>query len=212
MRPLLTHPRFIYGGLGGGYTIGDVYILSLPGFRFFKANGASSSSAQSTLRADHACARVSASQMISVGGTDGWLGFPDSLMDADPWPRGMALFDLNAAQWTDTYDPALGPYRGPQEVRDWYDGGGLDSVTWNTEKMMEMFASGEYGEVTWWYLWVCVSLTRKAPRKTCPTSLGAKTGQAATHPPPARSRAPHTATRPLAPLSAGPSAPSPSSA
>ena len=50
----------------------DVYILSLPGFVFFKAPVVSS-----TKRAEHACALVGNRQMVSVGGIDVDLSFPE---------------------------------------------------------------------------------------------------------------------------------------
>ncbi|KAF5506207.1 hypothetical protein CGCS363_v005074 [Colletotrichum siamense] len=76
-----TYDIFIYGGSVWGEGISEeVYVLTLPGFNFFKAN----TSIGSTPRECHACAVVGKRQMLSVGGTSNPEA-PESLTEPDPW-------------------------------------------------------------------------------------------------------------------------------
>lgn len=135
----LTPCSFIYGGVdtGTGSTLDDVYVLSLPGFVFFKARG------PSTARNDHACAAAGRRQLVSVGGTDGQLGFPGSLLDPDPWTNGIGVFDMTEMTWKDGYDAAARDYESPTVVKDWYAGGGLGLVEWSSEEVERLFKQGQ---------------------------------------------------------------------
>ncbi len=123
----------------GGYkreadeTVDEVYVLSLPGFVFFK------SSNPSTTRADHACALIGRRQMLSVGGTDGDLGYPGSLRDPDPWENGLGVLDLTTMAWTNRFDPAASEYDSPSNVKEWYAQGGLASMTWDSKEVQQLF-------------------------------------------------------------------------
>ena len=132
-----TFEIFIYGGISSqaGATTDSVHVLSLPGFVFFK-----SETARSTVRADHACVAVPDSRlMVSVGGTDGFLGFPNSLLSKDPWTRSIGILDMTTMDWTDGYDPDAGGYESPAVVRQWYDQGGLESVEWDSKEVETLF-------------------------------------------------------------------------
>jgi hypothetical protein len=128
----------MYGGMStqSSSTLDDVYVLSLPGFVFFKATAAA------TKRADHACALVGRRQMLSIGGTDGYLGFPDSLLQPDPWKNGIGIFDLTRMAWTAGYDAGAAAYDSPDVVKRWYSQGGLASVTWSSADVKQLFAEG----------------------------------------------------------------------
>ncbi|KAK1494715.1 kelch repeat protein [Colletotrichum cuscutae] len=133
-----TYEIFLYGGgsTETGSVSGDVYVLSLPGFVFFKAAGSSA------IRAGHTCVVVGEGgrQMLSIGGTDGSLGFPRSLTDPDPWKLGLGIFDMTEMRWSDGYDYQARPYESPDAVKQWYAQGGLDSVVWASEEVKALFS------------------------------------------------------------------------
>ncbi|TDZ26010.1 Kelch repeat-containing protein [Colletotrichum orbiculare MAFF 240422] len=135
--PNNTYEIFLYGGMNSqtSTTSDEVYVLSLPGFVFFKANG------PSTKRADQACVVVGQRQMLSVGGTDGFLGYPNSLTDPDPWASGLGVFDLTQMKWVDGYNAHAEAYESPEVVRQWYNQGGLESVVWASEEVRMLFAT-----------------------------------------------------------------------
>ncbi|KAL2874548.1 hypothetical protein SGCOL_010322 [Colletotrichum sp. CLE4] len=133
-----TYEIFFYGGRSWStdQTFGEVYVLSLPGFVFFKATGSS------IRRADHTCVVVAGGgrQMLSIGGTDASLGFPNSLTDPDPWSLGLGIFDMTEMVWLDRYDSQAQPYESPDLVKQWYAQGGLDSVAWASEEVRALFS------------------------------------------------------------------------
>ncbi|KXH67295.1 kelch repeat protein [Colletotrichum salicis] len=102
-----TYEIFLYGGLSSvtdfnkiDSVSGDVYVLSLPGFVFFKAAGSS------IPRADHACVVVAGGgrHLLSIGGVDWSVGFPKYLTDPDPWELGLGIFDMTEMRWSGWYD------------------------------------------------------------------------------------------------------------
>ncbi|KAK7910925.1 kelch repeat protein [Apiospora marii] len=147
-----TYEIFIYGGLSGqdqSSAAADMFVLSLPGFVFFKLPSAG------TPRAYHACALVGPSgkretnkpprQMLSVGGianVKGLVYSNYSVIDPDPWKQGLGVFDLTEMVWKDRYDADADAYDTPKMVRDWYTEGGVNSVSWASEDIKAMF---EYG-------------------------------------------------------------------
>ncbi|KAK1834497.1 kelch repeat-containing protein [Podospora conica] len=132
-----TYEIFMYGGLlvAGGAS-DEVYVLSLPGFVFFKAPPG-----PSTKRSSNSCVVVGKRQLLSVGGGDGSLGFPDSLLDPDPWKNGLGVFDMTRMAWSDGYDADAAAYESPAIVREWYSQGGLESVTWSSPEVERLFAA-----------------------------------------------------------------------
>lgn len=130
----------MYGGITTAdyEASGDVYILSLPGFVFFKARPSSSS----TKRAEHACVLAGNRQMLSVGGIDVDLSFPEIFFDPDPWKNGLGVLDLTALTWGARYDAKARPYESPEIVKQWYAKGGLASVKWTSDTVRELFAAG----------------------------------------------------------------------
>ncbi|KAF9881251.1 kelch repeat protein [Colletotrichum karsti] len=136
--PNNTYDIFLYGGryaVQKGTPTDEVYVLSLPGFVFFKA-----SSELSTKRAGHACVGVGRRQVLSIGGLDeGGTNFQSWLMK-DPWALGLGVFDMTQMRWTDGYDSKAASYEAPDVVKQWYDGGNLASVKWSNDEVRELFA------------------------------------------------------------------------
>ncbi|KAK4221148.1 kelch repeat-containing protein [Podospora fimiseda] len=134
-----TYEIFMYGGLSqqNWAASEDVYVLSLPGFVFFKA---SLPSGTSTPRLDHACGLAGKRQMLSIGGTDASNpGMPNRLFEPDPWKNGLGIFDLTKMRWTDKYDADAEEYESPDVVKQWYDQGGLESVAWSSADVKSLF-------------------------------------------------------------------------
>jgi hypothetical protein len=77
--------RYIFGGYNDQTetTFDEVYVLSLPGFHWFRAPYD-----PAVPRALPACVVAGKRQMISVGGSN--VG----LRDPDPWRNGIGVFDL----------------------------------------------------------------------------------------------------------------------
>nr|CDP31338.1 Putative protein of unknown function [Podospora anserina S mat+] len=137
-----TYEIFIYGGISWSSaktpkTVGEVYVLSLPGFVFFKAP------VEQTLgkkRDDHTCVVAGKRQMITIGGYDESLRSPDRYWrDPDPWSNGLGVFDLTEMRWSNEYNAAAEGYKSPAVVKTWYSEGGLESVAWSDNTLKRMF-------------------------------------------------------------------------
>jgi hypothetical protein len=62
--------------------------------------------------------------MLSIGGSNLALGFPDSwIKDPDPFVQGLGVFDLTAMNWSPGYNASAAAYESPQVVKDWYGQG-----------------------------------------------------------------------------------------
>ncbi|KAK8004360.1 DHA14-like major facilitator [Apiospora arundinis] len=144
-----TYEIFIYGGVMGqtwSTATADIYVLSLPGFVFFKLPN------QGTPRTGHACALVGKGgkkrtprQMLSVGGTEGFRGIVNhisSVKDPDPWKQGLGVLDLTEMVWKSQYDADADPYDTPKMVKEWYAQGGIDTVKWTNKEIKAMFVPG----------------------------------------------------------------------
>ncbi|KAK4172368.1 hypothetical protein QBC36DRAFT_247700 [Triangularia setosa] len=132
-----TYEIFIYGGisLSTAKTVGEVYVLSLPGFVFFKAPIEQS---PITNRDDHTCVVAGKRQMITVGGYDETFS-PDYWVNQDTWSNGLGVFDLTEMKWSDGYDAAAEEYKSPAVVKAWYSQGGLEAVDWSDNTLKQMF-------------------------------------------------------------------------
>ncbi|KAH8892223.1 hypothetical protein GQ53DRAFT_823023 [Thozetella sp. PMI_491] len=135
--PQGTFEIYVYSGFStqSGSLFGDLYVLSLPGFVWFKANYT-----PTTTRGFSRCAALGDSQMIIIGGTTG--------SDPDPWGQGIGVFDLPSMSLKASYDPEAGPYDSPQVVKDWYSNRGLDSVHWSSRAVKELFVSSNKSNTT----------------------------------------------------------------
>ncbi|KAF5679157.1 kelch repeat [Fusarium heterosporum] len=129
-----TFEIFIYGGWNAWNTntksYGDVWVLTLPAFRWFKADHGGPA------RAMHGCALVGNCQMISIGGNDnrekgGWR-------DKDPWQQGIGILDLPSMTWSERYDANGAEYDSPRDLRVWYSNGA--QVQWDNDEVKKLFA------------------------------------------------------------------------
>ena len=93
----------------------QVYILSLPGFVWFKANNTSSEP-----RTGHTCELAGNRQMISIGGLNPTHSAAVNFSDVDINPQGLGIFDMVELNWTNTYDANAAPYTAPDVVKEWY--------------------------------------------------------------------------------------------
>ncbi|CAI0653204.1 unnamed protein product [Colletotrichum noveboracense] len=127
--PNNTFDIFMYGGRMGKDGISDeVHVLTLPGFRFFKAKSPGST----TARLNHACDLIGNRHMLSIGGSSDYEP-PASWNNRDPWTRGLGVFDLTQMTWSNKYNDTAAKYDSSAVVRRWYDSGGMDEITWNKD-------------------------------------------------------------------------------
>ena len=91
----------------------DMYVLSLPGFVWFKINSTSAA------RSSHQCIVANNRQMIVVGG----FGANPNYNVPDDWAQGLGVFDLTSLSWKRSYDADAEPYKPAQAIADWYKNG-----------------------------------------------------------------------------------------
>ncbi|KAE9577418.1 hypothetical protein CGMCC3_g6564 [Colletotrichum fructicola] len=139
--PNNTFEIFIYGGWSSNQDVfSDVYVLSVPGFRFFKAGDSS------TPRYDQACVVVGRRQMLSIGGLS-TLDYIQRWTQPDPWPYGLGVFDLTEMRWKDGYSADEAAYESPEIVKQWYEGGGQNNVSWANEDVKLLFLKPSQDEL-----------------------------------------------------------------
>ncbi|KAF4954315.1 hypothetical protein FGADI_5338 [Fusarium gaditjirri] len=130
-----TYEIFIYGGWNmwndKTKAFGDVWVLSLPAFKWFKAD------TDGPKRGMHGCALIGKRQMVSIGGND-W-GKDEGWRDKDPWTQGIGILDLPSMAWSNEYDADAEDYESPKVVKDWYTNG--DEVEWDNDEVAKLFAS-----------------------------------------------------------------------
>lgn len=139
-----TFEIFLYGGLTADNTVSDeLFVLSLPGFVFAKADNPGAT----TARADHACVAVGGGkrQMLSIGGADASKGYPAEFADPDPWAQGLGVFDMTGLRWTDSYSSDAAAYDTPEVVKQFYRDGGLAKVQWTSGEVENLFSSSKLG-------------------------------------------------------------------
>ena len=101
----------------------QVYVLSLPSFRWFKAEYPSLSP-----RARHTCVVANGSQMIAIGGLDP-SGVPHGRTlraafngTSDPWHQAIGVFDMTLLQWKDQYEAKTSSYDSPNVIKQFISG------------------------------------------------------------------------------------------
>lgn len=120
---------FVYGGGNDDSEAeyGDIWALSLPGFRWTKVNDEVANEPSRT-RSAHACVAVRSKQLLSFGGTR-YYSDSDPGNDTEYWynkdsyPRGIGIFDMSSLEWRDSYDAQSGDYTTHESIRSWYDNG-----------------------------------------------------------------------------------------
>ena len=100
-------------------TYEDLYVLTLPGFRWTKIDAKYGG----RRRGGQACLAANNRQMISIGGTDMQEAGRSEWTGRDPFPQGLGVFDMTALEWRDNYDHQDRPYDSPKHVQDWYADG-----------------------------------------------------------------------------------------
>ncbi|KAG4273344.1 kelch repeat protein [Fusarium proliferatum] len=133
--PNNTYDIYIYGGWNTWNdktkAYGDVWVLSLPAFKWFKAD------VEGPRRGMHGCALVGKRQMLSIGGNN-W-GKDEGWKDKDPWTQGIGILDLPGLTWSSDYNAEAEDYESPKVVKDWYQSG--DRVEWDNRDVEKLFAS-----------------------------------------------------------------------
>ncbi|KAL8375649.1 hypothetical protein RB595_006977 [Gaeumannomyces hyphopodioides] len=131
-----SYEIFVVGGRGR--SPGEVYILTVPGFRWFKApQGAVDDSD----RFRHKCAVAGRGgrQMIAVGGLPSRV--QDGFGSRDPWANGLKVFDMTSLTWGDSYNAGAPAYEAPEMVRKWYSESypGRDAFKWDRDSTKALF-------------------------------------------------------------------------
>ncbi|KAL8405168.1 hypothetical protein RB594_009895 [Gaeumannomyces avenae] len=132
-----SYEIFVSGGRGR--SPGEVYILTVPGFRWFKApQGAVDDSD----RWRHRCAVAGRGgrQMIAVGGLPSRA--QDPFGSRDPWANGLKVLDMTSLTWGDSYNADAPAYEAPEMVRKWYSESypGRDAFKWDRDETKALFA------------------------------------------------------------------------
>ena len=111
-----------------------VFVLSLPAFRWEKAKYPSRQA-----RFGHTCdiAKEGSPQLIVIGGVD-YVSGPGT-ENADPWLRGIGVFDISNMEWKDKYDPSAVGYRTPEVIKSWYSRNGRYPMRWDSLAVQNLF-------------------------------------------------------------------------
>ncbi|KAJ1324497.1 Rab9 effector protein [Microdochium nivale] len=114
-----TYEIFIYGGhpADTGAITGrdDLWVLTMPGFTWFKAGPTLLDNGAGGDRTFTSCIAVN-SQLVVVGS----VLKANTGKDKDPWSQGIGVFDMTELKWRSSYDPALVNYDSPQAVQEYY--------------------------------------------------------------------------------------------
>ncbi len=104
-----SHSIYVFGGWGNtaGGSDGNVYVLSIPSFRWIRVN------IDSDLRARHHCGLIGNHTMLVVGGIkpNGEILQPNDTSGCDTSPmfaQGLGIFSLNNHTWATNYVPSEG--------------------------------------------------------------------------------------------------------
>ena len=109
-----SHSIYVFGGWGNSFggSDGNVYVLSIPSFRWIRVNEGSNR------RSRHSCNLLGNHTMLVVGGVkpvDQQVMPPDATgCDTAPmFAQGLGMFSLNNHTWATNYDPSEGaaPYQ-----------------------------------------------------------------------------------------------------
>lgn len=102
-----SHSIYVFGGWGNSFggSDGNVYVLSIPSFRWIRVNQ------DSDRRSRHSCNLLGNHTMLVVGGVQpvGQQVMPPDATGCDTSPmfaQGLGMFSLNNHTWTTNYDPS----------------------------------------------------------------------------------------------------------
>lgn len=109
----------------------DIYILSLPAFSWIRAQQPSE-----IRRRALTCQVIGNRQMLLIGGS---FFANSNKARVDPWPNGMAIFDMTNLTWTDgNYDSTAGNYSRAAIVQDLYQKDDA-APTWSDPALATVF-------------------------------------------------------------------------
>ncbi|KAK8003967.1 carbohydrate esterase family 5 protein [Apiospora arundinis] len=148
-----SYELFMYGGYdaAANKSMTDVYVLSIPGFVWFKTSvdvGGAPRVGEACTLAGQGSNGGGSRQMIVVGGANQDLPYFNKFRDPDPWANGINVLDLTDLAWKSQYDAGAPPYEPPAMVRDWYNAGNQDKVSWQSDAVMKLFKSDKSGNST----------------------------------------------------------------
>ena len=118
------HEVFLFGGANPNEnekaTYEDLYVLSLPGFQWFKVGDTFGGP-----RASHSCVVAGQRQMISIGGTssNNFNGGGTNWDEPDTFGQGIGIFDMTALTWSTegAYDAYAKKYESLPSSVFWED-------------------------------------------------------------------------------------------
>lgn len=127
-----SYEIFLYAGWAGklgraAVPFDAVYILSLPGFHWFKADYEAANPRHAL-----SCNAVGGGQVLAIGGVNTTQVGPADFYDAvfntqDQFTQGLAIFNMSALRWESSYVAKPPAYTQPALVSSWY------SSKWVTE-------------------------------------------------------------------------------
>lgn len=133
-----TFEIFVYGGWDGAQNDiarGDTWVLSLPGFHWFKGE-------EAAVHTTRACDVVGKGrrQVLVVGGPGQEFENQQVLQDKPPdvWANGLGVFDLSTLTWSDRFDADADEYDAPDVVKEWYNQG--NGADWDSEDTKQLFS------------------------------------------------------------------------
>ncbi|KAG8534294.1 uncharacterized protein KY384_001138 [Bacidia gigantensis] len=135
-----TYEIFLFGGRSNDLTStisqGAVFVLSLPAFHWEKQDVI-----PDTGRYIHSCNVIGKRQMFVMGGrvlnASSNVESVDSI--ADPWDKGIGVFDLTVMEWKDGYDADAPAYTTPDTIKAWYQKNGPYPVSWSNSQVQDWF-------------------------------------------------------------------------
>ena len=113
----------------------QVFVLSLPAFNWFRA-------AAGPQRTYHTCELIGGRQMISIGGhllnSDHKPAPGDHT--ADPWTKGIGIFDMTDLTWVSGYKADAMPYEQSGMIKQYYQSN-PKTPTWSNSALAKIFAA-----------------------------------------------------------------------
>lgn len=120
-----TYEILVYAGWGGNLgsiavPYDEAYVLTLPGFQWFKASYPASSP-----RHGLSCNPVGGGQIMTTGGVDSSKNGPTNLYlntfdSRDPFTQGLNIFDMNSLKFTNSYSAKPAAYTQAKVVANYY--------------------------------------------------------------------------------------------
>ena len=104
-----SHSIYVFGGWGNSFSEsdGNVYVLSIPSFRWIRVNQ------ESNQRSRHHCSLIGKNTMLVVGGITPSYNNPrpydpSGCDTTSMFAQGLGMFSLNNHSWSTSYDPVAG--------------------------------------------------------------------------------------------------------